>query len=239
MTTRLPPLNWLRAFEAAARHSSFAAAASDVNLTPAAVSYQVRSLEQLLGFRLFERLPRGLRLTDVGRAYLPAIRRAFDDIAMSTVGLFGREEMVLTVRASASYATLVLPRRLPEFRRLYPHVSIRLFSTIWSDRPENEDADVEIRYGDGDWAGWTAERLEAHESIVVAQAPARQGQSAADYLAECATSGVILVMGCEDLWPKLLARAGADPSLAVEAVDHLDRYIRLLFTPPSHEGDMR
>jgi len=96
---RLPPLNWLRSFEAAARHDSFAAAATELHLTAAAISYQVRSLEGELGFKLFERLPRGLRLTDMGRAYLPSLRKAFDDIAISTAGLFGgaREEK-LTIR---------------------------------------------------------------------------------------------------------------------------------------------
>ena len=70
----LPPLPWLRAFEAAARHSSFTAAAEELNLTQAAVSHQVRSLEKHLGVTLFERLPRSLRLTEMGAAYLPPLR---------------------------------------------------------------------------------------------------------------------------------------------------------------------
>ncbi|MDX1739583.1 MAG: LysR family transcriptional regulator, partial [Alphaproteobacteria bacterium] len=76
MAYNLPPLNWLRAFEAAARKVSFTAAAEELNLTAAAVSYQVRSLEEHLGFPLFDRLPRSLRLTEMGRAYLPAVRKA-------------------------------------------------------------------------------------------------------------------------------------------------------------------
>ena len=79
MSSRMPPAGWLRTFEVAARHAGFAAAAAELNLTPAAVSQQIRALEQRLGFALFERLPRGVRLTALGRAYLPAVRRAVPD----------------------------------------------------------------------------------------------------------------------------------------------------------------
>jgi LysR family glycine cleavage system transcriptional activator len=208
---RLPPLNWLRSFEAAARHNSFAAAAGEVHLTAAAVSYQVRSLESELGFELFERLPRGLRLTDMGRAYLPSLRKAFDDIAVSTAGLFGgaREE-TLTIRTSVSYGALILPELLPGFRAAYPHINIRLFSTVWSDRPENEDADLEIRYGDGEWPGWSADRLDAHDSIVVCKHPGNSPAKTVDYLVEQAERGVIQIMGCENHWVRLMEQEGID-----------------------------
>src|SRR6201996_9356563 len=88
----LPTLSWLRAFEAAARTSSFSAAAAELNLTSGAISYQIRALEGHLGFALFERLPRGVKLTAMGVAYLPPIRKAFEELADSTVGLFGGHE---------------------------------------------------------------------------------------------------------------------------------------------------
>lgn len=206
---RLPPLNWLRSFEAAARHDSFAAAATELHLTAAAISYQVRSLEGELGFKLFERLPRGLRLTDMGRAYLPSLRKAFDDIAISTAGLFGgaREE-TLTIRASVSYGALILPKILPRFRAAYPHIHVRLFATVWSDRPENEDADLEIRYGDGNWPGWSADRLDQDDSIVVCKFPVDPATEAAEYLVEQARRGVIQIMGCENQWVRLLEQEG-------------------------------
>jgi LysR family glycine cleavage system transcriptional activator len=81
MAYGMPPLNWLRAFEASARHMSFAQAARDLNLTSTAVSHQVRSLEQHLGHALFGRLARGLRLTEMGAAFLPDVRRAFEDLS--------------------------------------------------------------------------------------------------------------------------------------------------------------
>ena len=83
----LPNLSWLPSFEAAARTSSFAAAATELNLTSGAISYQIRALEAHLGFALFERLPRGVKLTAMGVAYLPPIRKAFEELADSTVGL--------------------------------------------------------------------------------------------------------------------------------------------------------
>src|SRR5262245_23685559 len=90
MAYGLPPLNWLRAFEASARHLSFSRAAGDLNLTATAVSHQVRSLERHLRHPLFERLPRGLRLTEMGAAYLPYVRRAFEDLSATTTKLFGQ-----------------------------------------------------------------------------------------------------------------------------------------------------
>ena len=86
---RLPPLNWLRAFEAAARHTSFAEAAKELNVTPAAISQQVKQLEDTLGSALFTRRPRSLTLTDAGHGYLPIVRQAFDHLAAGTRDLFG------------------------------------------------------------------------------------------------------------------------------------------------------
>lgn len=212
--SRLPPLDWLRSFEAAARCNGFAAAAREINLSPGAVSYQVRSLEQELGFKLFERLPRGLRLTDMGRAYLPSLRKAFDDIAVSTTGLFGsaRQE-TLTIRSSVSYATLILPEALTAFRALYPEIRIRLFATVWSDRPEDEGADLEIRYGDGNWPGWAAERLDFDESIIVG----RMENVDTLPLGALARRGVIQIMGCENHWFRLLKQERvSDPEQTLE-----------------------
>lgn len=209
MKHTLPPLNWLRAFECSARHSSFASAAGELNLTAAAISYQVRSLEEHLGFKLFERLPRGLRLTDVGRAYLPSLRKAFDDISMSTAGLFGADERkILTVRMPISYGSLCLLPKLPGFKALYPNIDIRVFTAVWADRPADDDADLEIRYGDGKWPGWDAHRLSHDRSVVVSTIPRGGDQTAEDYLEAQSRTGIIQIMGCEDLWTRLLRLHG-------------------------------
>ncbi len=117
MEYQLPPLNGLIAFEAAARTGNFARAAQELNLTQSTVSHRVRMLERHLGYPLFERLPRGLRLTESGKAYLPSIRKAFEQIFSSTAGIFGRKDQgSLTVRAPISYSVLWLGPIIRHFR---------------------------------------------------------------------------------------------------------------------------
>src|SRR5476649_2176388 len=98
MSTRLPSLNGLRAFEAAARHLSFTQAGSELNVTQTAISHQIRRLEEELGIRLFVRKNRALALTPEARDYLPGIRAAFDDLRLATERLLRKEnDRVLTV----------------------------------------------------------------------------------------------------------------------------------------------
>ncbi|HME37898.1 MAG TPA: LysR substrate-binding domain-containing protein [Steroidobacteraceae bacterium] len=156
----LPTLTWLRAFEAAARTSSFRAAAAELNLTSGAISYQIRALEAHLGFALFERLPRGVKLTPMGVAYLPPVRKAFEELADSTAGLFGGSERVqITVHAPVSLAALWLAPRLPAFGAAHPTIDVRLSSVIWDNAVPDEATDLEIRYGWGQWHGYRSERL--------------------------------------------------------------------------------
>jgi LysR family transcriptional regulator, glycine cleavage system transcriptional activator len=168
----LPTLTWLRAFEAAARTSSFTAAAAELNLTSGAISYQIRALEAHLGFALFERRPRGVKLTAMGVAYLPPVRRAFEELADSTAGLFGGSERVqITVHAPVSLAALWLAPKLPAFSRINPSIDVRLSSVIW-DNPLPDDAtDLEIRYGSGHWHGYRSERL-LNQNILPVCSPA-------------------------------------------------------------------
>jgi LysR family glycine cleavage system transcriptional activator len=168
----LPTLTWLRAFEAAARTSSFAAAAAELNLTSGAISYQIRALEGYLGFALFERRPRGVKLTSMGVAYLPPVRKAFEELADSTVGLFGGTERVqISVQAPVSLAALWLAPKLPAFSRIHPSIEVRLSSVIW-DNPAPDDAtDLEIRYGTGHWHGYRSERL-MNQNILPVCSPA-------------------------------------------------------------------
>ena len=133
MPPKMPPLVWLRAFEAAARHLSFTQAASELNLTQAAVSKQVKLLEHHLHESLFERLPRSLVLTRVGAAYLPKVQDAFDRLATGTMEVFGnRKSELLTVRAPVGYAVNWLAARLPRFASVHPATGIRIVSSVWS-----------------------------------------------------------------------------------------------------------
>ncbi|MDA4846568.1 LysR substrate-binding domain-containing protein [Hoeflea poritis] len=216
MSYQLPPVAWLRAFEAAARHSSFAAAASELNMTSAAISHQIRSLEKRLGFGLFERLPRGVRLTDMGAAYVPAVRKAFEELSLATMGIFGSlGDKTLRIRVPISYATLVLVPKLPEFRSAYPGIELQLCTTIWGDGLNHESVDIDIRYGDGTWAdqpgkGGFAEKISDESSIVVCSPHYADRLGADAGLAELCSGSLIEIMGCEGMWNDLMRQYGLE-----------------------------
>jgi LysR family glycine cleavage system transcriptional activator len=151
---RLPPLNWLRAFDSAARHMSFTEAAEELGVTQAAISQQVRQLEDWLGAQLFKRLPRALALTDAGIAYLPTVRDTFDRLHIGTEQIFGRlDRRPVTLRATATIAALWLAPRLVAFRAKHPDVTLRV-TTLYAPVDFGQDGvDIELRYGPGDWPG--------------------------------------------------------------------------------------
>ncbi len=157
---RLPPLNWLRAFEAAARHLSFTEAGEELGVTQAAVSQQVRQLEDWLGAQLFKRLPRALALTDAGIAYLPIVQDGIERIDLGTTEIFGRPEgRPVTLRATATLAALWLAPMLARFRAEHPEVAVRV-TTLYAPVDFGQDGvDIEIRYGAGAWPGVKAHRL--------------------------------------------------------------------------------
>jgi LysR family transcriptional regulator, glycine cleavage system transcriptional activator len=209
MAYGLPPLNWLRAFEASARHLSFAKAAGDLNLTPTAVSHQVRSLERHLRHPLFERLPRGLRLTEMGAAYLPYVRRAFEDLSATTTKLFGQSEASsITVRAPVSFLTLWLAPRLPRFQLRYPGIDILFLSTIWADAQPDEAVDIDIRFGEGAWAGYEAEPLMHDDSVVICPRHVATRGNDKHRLAEIARGHLIHVVGHENHWAEAFRLVG-------------------------------
>lgn len=209
----LPPLPWLRAFEAAARHSSFTAAAEELNLTQAAVSHQVRSLEKHLGVTLFERLPRSLRLTEMGAAYLPPLRRSFGELAAATAGLFGTSsKRTLTIRAPISFLGLWLSRRIPGFLAAHPGVSVRLVSVVWSHTDPDEATDIDIRLGDGVWPGYTAYLLLQSSSIAVCHPDLLPDMSSREGIEQLIRSRPLIhVTGYENLWHRFLKPLGINP----------------------------
>jgi LysR family glycine cleavage system transcriptional activator len=154
MSRRLPPLGALRAFEAAARHLSFTKAGDELHVTQAAVSHQVRTLEDWLGLKLFRRHGRAVLLTEAGQTYLPGVREALDGLAAATSGLLARESSgVLTVSVLASFAANWLVRRLGRFRALYPDIDVRLTASDELTDFAREDVHLAIRYGNGNWPG--------------------------------------------------------------------------------------
>ena len=147
MTHKLPPLNALKAFEAAARELSFKDAAVELNLTPAAVGYQVRRLEQELGAKLFHRLNRALVLTDAGKAYLPVVQEAFDGLAKGTAALTAREsDRLVMVRTTWSLSSKWLVARLENFHKRHPHLMVRVDSTDELADFARDDVDVALQY---------------------------------------------------------------------------------------------
>lgn len=146
MKSALPPLGWLRTFEAAARHLSFTGAAHDLNMTQSAVSQQIKSLEGYLGQPLFIRRPRALELTEAGITYLPVVRDAFRTLLRGTRAVTGQQGDVVQVICNLSLACFWLAPRLPRFRAAHPEVKLNLITELWEPREMAENADVEIRY---------------------------------------------------------------------------------------------
>lgn len=203
------PLNALRAFEASARHLSFTRAAIELCVTQAAVSHQVKLLEERLGASLFHRLPRGLALTDEGRALLPTLEEAFDRIG----GLLdqfegGRFREVLTVGAVGTFAVGWLLPRLTRFREAHPFVDLRLSTNNNRVDIAAEGLDYAIRFGDGAWHGTEAIPLfDAPLSVLCAPEIARRLREHADVGRE-----TLLRSYRSDEWPGWFAAAGIEPS---------------------------
>ena len=224
----LPHLPWLRAFEAAARRQSFSAAAQELHLSVAAISLQIRSLEQRLGFALFERRARGVALTEMGHAYLPAVRRAFDELAVATAGLFGGlGRRAVTVRANTAFAVLWLAPRLPAFRAAHPDIHVRLLSSTWADGLEAGSVDLDIRFGDGRWDGHVIEPLLHGPSVPVCSPDWPRRATRREPLARLARRHLIHIMGCEDLWTRWFGAEDGDHS-AVEAGVQVDTSLAAL-----------
>ncbi len=154
MARPLPPLNALRAFEAAARHLSFTKAAHELNVTPAAISHQVRALEDQLGLPLFRRLTRALRLTDAGQAALPLLSQGFDALSQGVEQMrTHRPSRELTISVSPSFGAMWLMPRLERFRSRHPDIEIRIDGTDRLVDLAQDDVDVALRYGPGGYKG--------------------------------------------------------------------------------------
>ena len=142
----LPPLNWLRAFEASARNLSFTGAARDLNMTQSAVSQQIKSLEAYMGRPLFFRHARSLELTQTGQSYLPVVREAFRTLSHGTRALTGTARDVLQVQSNLSFSVHWLAPRLAEFYAIHPEVRLAITTELWEPRDMAGGADVEIRF---------------------------------------------------------------------------------------------
>jgi len=168
MRPRLPPLNAVRAFEAAARHESFTRAAEELCVTQGAVSHQVKALETELAIKLFNRERQRLIITEAGREYLNVVRDALDRIAVGTERLLQRQSGgVLTVSTSPDFAAKWLVHRLGHFAEAHADIDLRVSATLHHVDFAREEVDLAVRHGDGNWPGLETVRLSAEQLFAV------------------------------------------------------------------------
>ncbi len=236
MAYSLPLLTGLRSFEASARHLSFARAAVELGMTPAAVSQQIRALETHLGVKLFERRARGVLLTTLGRAYFPSVQKSLDELTISTTGLFGgTARRTLVVRSAVSFAALCLAPRLGTFRRQHPDIQIRLYASIWSDDLNDGRIDLDIRYGHGQWDGCDAERLSDPVSVPICPPGSGFGADCGKDLFDIVRRHPVHVIGYENMWTKM-ARAHGWPDGTIDTGTFVDTSLAAIEMVASGEG---
>jgi LysR family glycine cleavage system transcriptional activator len=179
MARRMPSLNALKAFEAAARHESFTQAAQELFVTQGAVSHQVKALEAELGCRLFNREHRRLVITSAGQAYLAVVRDAFDRLALGTENLLQQHKTgALTISTSPNFASKWLVHRLGRFAEQHPAIDLRVSATLQHIDFAREDFDLAIRHGDGNWPDLHVTRLCAEELFPVCSPALTRGRRA-------------------------------------------------------------
>ncbi len=159
MARKIPPLNPLRTFEAAARHLSFTRAAEELFVTAAAVSHQIKALEESLGVMLFVRQPKSLYLTEAGRAYLPGVQLAFKQLAEATHQLHLRgHPSTLKVNVPPTFAVKWLIPRMERFMKAHPEIDLKVSTLTQPVDFTREQFDLAIRYGRGVYEGMRSER---------------------------------------------------------------------------------
>ncbi len=198
-------LNWLRTFEAAARHLSFTAASKELRLTQTAVSLQIKSLETKLGTSLFIRRPKSLQLTDIGKAYLASVRDALHTLNLSTEGLFG-PGLTTTLVVQAPLALIVwLGPKLGDFQQQYPNIGIKFVSVIWEDGMDTSNIDINIVFAQDESANSNMEKLTNEYLIPIS------GLKTADTIQsvnDLMNISPIHIVGFNDHWFRYLAEFG-------------------------------
>ena len=208
MARRLPNLNGLKAFEAAARHESFTKAAEELCVTQGAVSHQVKALEAELGLKFFNREPKQLVITEAGRGYLEVVRDALDRIASGTDRLLQRQSSgVLTVSPSPNFASKWLVHRLGRFAEAHPSIDLRVSATLQHVDFTREDIDIAVRHGDGSDLGLDITRLYTEELLPVCSPALLRGPHPLRQPADLAHH-TLLHMDHRQDWSKWLDAAG-------------------------------
>ncbi|WP_418138190.1 LysR substrate-binding domain-containing protein [Agrobacterium sp. El2ro-1b] len=214
MVRQFLPLNGLRAFEASARHLSFTRAAIELCVTQAAVSQQVKGLEKRLGVALFQRLPRGLKITAEGEALLPTVTSSFDQMATTLDRIeAGQVRELLFLGVVGTFAVGWLLPRLAAFQKRHPFIDVRVSTNNNRVDMAAEGLDFAIRFGQGSWHGTDAFRLfEAPLSPLCTPKLAEMLKEPADL-----TDATLLRSYRADEWSTWFAAAGVSPAAQVNA----------------------
>ena len=211
-----PPLPWLRAFEAAARTGNFSSAGGELGLTPAAVSHQLRSLEEHLGYELFSRKKRPMELTTMGELYLPWVIKAFETLRLGTQNTFGaKDTRPVRIRCLPTFAQVWLLKQLPDFRAHHPEVNIQLHMGTWASAIQSTQLDIEIRFGNGEWAGHRAMLLRRDPVIPVCHPDLRPEGNTLQALQD---APLIEVIGVADNWQQFFRQEKVQPPARTPAL---------------------
>jgi LysR family glycine cleavage system transcriptional activator len=209
MARRLPPLNAVRAFEAAGRHGSFLLAARELRVTAGAISHQVKALEAFLGVRLFHRLQRGIALTDAGMNYLAGARDAFDRLAAATEQLaIGNRTRTLRISALPAFAEKWLVPRLQHFQEQYPEIDVRLAADAELIDFISRDYDIGLRYTDGRHPGLRVDLLFEEQIFPVCSPALLRGRRPLRRPADLAEHTLLYDVHWQDDWRLWLNSTG-------------------------------
>ncbi|WP_110970473.1 LysR substrate-binding domain-containing protein [Pseudomonas huaxiensis] len=205
-----PSLNALRIFEVVARHGNFRLGAEALGVTQAAVAQQIRGLEASLGLKLFERLPRGLALTEAGRSYAVSIRKAFELIDEATRAL-RPEPTHLTISVTPSLASRWLIPRLSGFTERHPEIDLRVLATERLSHFQTDAVDIAVRYGNPPFGpGLNAELLFDQRIVAVGSPALLQAHGMPNGFADL--RNFVLLHDAHNFWPQFIAQVFEHPA---------------------------
>ncbi len=198
-------LNWLRTFEAVARLSGFTAASQELGLTQTAVSLQIKALETKLGHDLFIRRAKSIKLTEIGKAYLPSVRNTLETLTISTNGLFGPDlKSTIVVRASMALIIWLAPK-LGEFKMLHPEIGLKFVTTIWQESIDTQNVDVDIILAPNSNTIANLEKLSEEFIVPICSSEIAENINS---IADLETVTPIHILGFDDHWTRYMAEFG-------------------------------
>jgi len=216
---RLPPLNALRVFDAAARHGSFNRASEELCVTPSAVSHQLKSLEEFLGVELFKREKRTISLTPAGERYLPSVQMALDEVEFATRKLItSPNSNVVNLSVAPAFLTRWLVPRIASFQTRHPEIELRIESSIDYIDFENSDTDMAVYYGKGHWTGIESHLMRNIFLTPVVSPQLLNEKGGIRKPADLANFTLINVTGRNHEWSKILQKLGVSISSVAHTI---------------------